>query len=67
MEKEAELRAQKEKMEKLWRTKLDDREKVLQERIGESDREISEIRTRHEEDIKLERERTENRLRENIR
>ena len=53
-------------MEKVWRKKLDDREKVLQERIGECDKEISEMRVRHEEDIKLERDRTENRLRENL-
>ena len=40
---------------------------MLQERIGDNDREMGEMRARHDEDIKLERERTENRLRENIR
>ena len=46
---------------------MDDREKTLEERISEIDKEMNDMRSRHTEDIKLERERTENRIRENIR
>ena len=67
IEREAELRAQKEKIEKQWRKKSDDREKVLEERLNEIDKEMNDMRQRHSEDIKLERERTENRVKENIR
>ena len=67
IEKEAELRAQKEKIEKQWRKKLDDREKALEERISEVDTEMNNMRQRHNEDIRFEKERTENRVRENIR
>ena len=44
IEREAELRAHKEKIEKQWRKKLDDREKALEERIGEIDIEMNDMR-----------------------
>jgi hypothetical protein len=67
LEKEAEVKAVKERTEKLWKKKLDDRETVLEQRLNELDAEMTKIREKHHEDLKRERERTEIRIRENIR
>ena len=67
LEKEAEVKIVKERTEKLWKKKLEDREIVLEQRLNELDTEVSQIREKHQDDLRRERERTEIRIRENIR
>ena len=46
-ERETEVKAAKDRTEKLWRKKLDDRELVLEERLRDLDAEMSQIRDKH--------------------
>ena len=57
----------KEKTEKLWKKKFDEREAVLEERLKELDAEMTQVREKHAEDLRREKERTEIRVRESMR
>ena len=66
-ERDAEVKAAKERIEKLWKKKFEEREAVLEERLKELDTEMTQIRDKHAEDLRRERDRTEIRIRENVR
>lgn len=66
-ERDTESKAAKDRSEKLWRKKLDDREAALEERLHELDTEMAQIREKHQEDLRRERERTELRVKEGVR
>ena len=61
------MKAMKEKTEKLWKKKFDEREAVLEERLKELDAEMTQVREKHSEDLRREKERTEIRVRESMR
>ena len=65
-ERETEVKAAKDRTEKLWRKKLDDRELALEERLRELDAEMSQVRDKHQDDLRRERERTELRVKESV-
>lgn len=67
LERDTEIKANKERIDKVWKKKFDDREATLEERLKELDAEMTTIRERHEADLKRERERTEIRIRESVR
>ena len=66
-EREAEIKAVKERTEKLWKKKFDEREATLEERLRELDTEMTQVRDKHAEDLRREKERTETRVRESAR
>lgn len=66
-EREAEVKAVKERTEKLWKKKFDDREAALEERLRELDAEMTQVRDKHADDLRREKERTEMRVRESAR
>lgn len=67
MDRDTEVKAVKERTEKLWKKKFEEREAVLEERLKDLDDEMTQIRAKHQEEIKRERERAELRMRDNIR
>lgn len=66
-ERETEIKATKERTEKLWKKKFDDRETILEERLRDLDAEMTQLRDKHHDDLKRERERAEVRIRDGIR
>ena len=60
-------RETKEQIERTWKKKFADREAVLEERLKDLDAEMTQVRDKHAEDLKRERERVEVRIRETIR
>lgn len=67
LDRDAETKAIKDKTDKYWKKKFDEREVTLEERLKELDSEMTTIREKHESDLKRERERTEIRIRETVR
>lgn len=47
MDKDADVKAMKERTEKLWKKKFEEREKALEERLRDLDDEMSQIRVKH--------------------
>ena len=66
-DRDAEIKAAKEQIERTWKKKFADREAVLEERLKDLDAEMTQVRDKHAEDLKRERERVEVRIRETIR
>jgi len=56
----------KEKNEKLFKKRLQDKEALWQEKFSEIEAEISMLTEAHREELKLEREKIETRLREQL-
>ena len=67
MERDVSVKEAKLVVERAWKKKFDEREAVLEERLREIDSEMTNISSKHAEELKRERERIELRLRESIR
>lgn len=67
LERDVEIKSAKEQTDKIWKKKFSERETVLEERLKDLDVEMTQIRDKHSEDLKRERERVEVRIRETLR